>query len=483
MKKLFIYSVILIVISACESMENFQENPNKATTGSPSLFLTQIEQDLFTGLISYNEISVASRYFVGFSFHGELYQYYRWTNGTFDEYTHIRNVNEMMKWADDNENYIAIGKLFRSIFFYELTMKFGDVPYHQAMSLIEEGITQPVYDTQKDIFLDILDELDEANTILTEKTGSIDGDVIYNGDLSKWQKFTNSFRLRVLLALSNKVNDSDVNPAQKFAEMMNNPNKYPVFESNADNAQRVGNTVEPHPYFSDQAIISYIGMEKAFIDSLKKRNDPRLKYYAEMTTEAKNLGLSPDDTTAYEGLPGSAPNEENTSNMLVASIPNTSYYFQPDFEPVMYLGYYEVNFLIAEGIARGWWTGGEAKSYYEKGIEASLNYWGIPDEDINQYLAHTAVGFNENQTLEDILLQKYLAGYQNSGWEAFYTQRRTGIPVFDVSGEGVPNHKISLRWRYPENEYLLNTEKIETAVTRQFPDGDNIYAEMWLLQE
>lgn len=482
MKKEWIYIIIVIAqLMGCKKMTDFQDNPNDPTTGSPSSFLTRVERDLFADLLAYDGASVASRYFVGFNFHGETNQYYRWTTGSFNKYSVIRNVREMEKWAGENDNYIALAKLFRSIFFYDLTMRFGDIPYSEAMQLTEK-IATPKYDTQKDIFLGILNELEAANDIFAASNATINGDFIYNGNILKWRKFTNSFAIRVLLALSHQENDADLQTKSRFAAIMNNPAKYPLFESNADNAQRIGNTLAPHPFFSDQAYLVYVGMERDFINMLKERNDPRIRYYAEMTSGAKEGGLQPTDMNAYNGLPGSAPNQENSANILLASVPKTDYFYRENFEPVLYLGYYEINFLIAEAITRGWWSGESAATYYNKGIEASMLYWGIAQDEIDDYLQQPLVAFDPSQALSRILIQKYLANNLNSGWESFFTQRRTGIPVFDVSGAGVINNRIAYRWNYPESEYLLNGDNVREAVARQYPDGDNIYSKMWILK-
>jgi hypothetical protein len=71
----------------------------------------------------------------------------------------------------------------------------------------------------------------------------------------------------------------------------------------------------------------------------------------------------------------------------------------------------------------------------------------------------------------------------NNGWQTFYEQRRTGIPVFDVSGDGVVNNKmVPKRWMYPETELQLNTQNVSDAIARQFPGGDDVNAIMWLLK-
>jgi len=72
----------------------------------------------------------------------------------------------------------------------------------------------------------------------------------------------------------------------------------------------------------------------------------------------------------------------------------------------------------------------------------------------------------------------------NNGWHPFYEQRRTSFPEFNVDGGGVINDgRIPKRWMYPENELINNTGNVTAAIERQFPQGDDINTEMWLLIE
>jgi hypothetical protein len=485
MKRIISFAILFaIFFTGCEPMEKFQINPDEATVGNPALFLTATERNLFVDVLASDPLYgenpfLAARQWVGSNFHGEPYQYFRWAAGTFNKYNYLRNVQEIDKWSGGNQSYRGLAKLFRALYFYDMTMRFGDIPYSDALKL-SDGTEFPIYDTQKEVFLGILNELEEANTLLTGSSGVISGDFIYQGNVLKWRKFVNSFQIRVLLALSKKAEDASLNVKGRFAKIMQDPQKYPLFGSNVDNAQRTTSLVSPSPYYSNSALI-YMGLEQEFTEALKARRDPRLKYYAEITSKAASQGKSKADFDAYAGLPGGAPNELNTTKFNEVSIPNRNYTNVVNYEPMLYLGYYEVNFLISEAIQRGWWAG-NAKDYYEKGIRASMQYWNVTDAEIVNYINHPLVVFNSSNALEQIHMQKYYASHQNSGWESYYTIRRTGTPKVDLTGAGMVERRMSVRWRYPQNEYLLNKGNVEKAVARQYPSGDDIYGTMWILQ-
>ena len=144
------------------------------------------------------------------------------------------------------------------------------------------------------------------------------------------------------------------------------------------------------------------------------------------------------------------------------------------------LGYSEQCFNIAEAINRGWIQGDDA-DYYKKGIRASMQFYGISESVISEYLNSSVVAYGGQ--LEQILNQKYIAFFNNSGWEPFYNIRRTGIPALNV-GDNMnnPSGKIPVRWRYPQTEYQTNESHVQEAIKRQFDGTDGVDNLMWLLQ-
>ena len=120
--------------------------------------------------------------------------------------------------------FAAIGKFLKAYFLYDLTMNLGDIPVSDAL----KGLTNvtPKYDTQKQVFQQILTYLEQANTEMGSlKTTNyvLASDFYYGNDLSKWQKAVNAFKLRVLIQLSNKEADADLAIKTKFAETISNP--------------------------------------------------------------------------------------------------------------------------------------------------------------------------------------------------------------------------------------------------------------------
>jgi hypothetical protein len=195
------------------------------------------------------------------------------------------------------------------------------------------------------------------------------------------------------------------------------------------------------------------------------------------------------------------------ANLGKYSFINRKRYYQTyTAENTAQVGYQEMCFNIAEAANRGWITGQDAETWYQKGIKASQAFYGIKegantvtfqkpggtlaesvtysvDFNFATYYAQSSVKYASGTTgLNQILLQKYLAMYQNSGPEGYYNWRRTGVPTFHV-GSGTGNsQRIALRFQYPSAERAVNKTNVEAAITSQFGSLDDINAKMWLIK-
>ncbi|MEC5146296.1 SusD/RagB family nutrient-binding outer membrane lipoprotein [Chitinophaga sp. 212800010-3] len=477
---LAIFCLLLLAFSSCKKFEYFQTDPNKPTQAPPELLLTGIETVTFKDIST--SAAFASRYLVNTD--GiDASQYYNWQRSDFSDYSNLRQVLKMEEEATrmNQPAYLALGKFFRAWFFMRLTLAFGDIPYSEALKGSSEMFT-PVYDRQEDIFLHILDDLKGAGDQLAA-AGDIRGDVIYGGKKDQWIRLINSFSLRVLMSLSQKEGNTRLKVKERFAEIVNNPTKYPLMTGNSDNGQLVFADLQDnrYPYYNNNSMQTAFYMEGNFVNLLKGLKDPRLFRYAQ---KAGKYASQPDnDFTAYGGAKGSATIDENNSLVVTGEVSKIAkrYYNDPVNEPGVVLGYPELQFILAEAVVRGW-ISGDAADYYRKGIQASMEFFKVAPADITAYLSQPVVQLVPGQELISIFNQKYISFFMNSGWQMFYEQRRTGMPVFDVSGNGVLNDKkVPKRWMYPSGELLYNRQHVSDAIARQYPQGDNINGVMWLL--
>ncbi|MDR3712734.1 MAG: SusD/RagB family nutrient-binding outer membrane lipoprotein [Puia sp.] len=480
----------LTLLTSCKKFEDYQTNPNQPTQADPSLELTNIEQTAFATIST--DAALASRYLI-YTEGSSLSQYYGWTRSEFTPYSNISQVVKMQQEAirTSQLNYYYLGKFLTDYYIVQLTETFGDVPFskaEQAMSGDQSpAALMPAYDSQESIYLQVLNDLETVNDSLNAGS-AINGDIIYSGDVTKWKKAINAFSLRVLMSLSLKTGDAQLQVQQHFNNIVSNPGKYPLFASNDDNAELKYYNLSGnyYPYYNDNSLKTDFYMDSSFVHLLKGLRDPRLFTFGKPTTAS---GLPVGDFNAYSGVPGSAPLSDNVnavSNGLASAI-NNRYAYDPINEPSIAIGYAEQEFTLAEAVIRGW-IGGSAASYYMNGVQAALdfsNYQGnsYTDGQIQAYLAQPSVQLQSGTGLQQILTQKYISMFMNTGWEPFYNQRRTGIPVFETSGGGILNNgQVPRRWMYPTSEYNNNSTNVDAAVTSQYGGNDNINGVMWMLQ-
>jgi hypothetical protein len=225
-------------------------------------------------------------------------------------------------------------------------------------------------------------------------------------------------------------------------------------------------------------------MAKTYMDLLKNNKDPRVFVVAEPAEAQLAKGLKKTDFEAYVGASSGEDLADMSAkaNLGQYSFQSRSrYYSNYSGENTFVISYPEMCFNIAEALNRGWGTG-NASDWYERGIRASMSFYGF--NDATAFLAQSNVKYvgNNADGLTQILSQKYVAFFQNSGYEAYYNWRRTGIPTFLV-GPGTANGtKIPLRFIYPSTELSTNDINVKEAISRQFGAKDDINMPMWIVK-
>ncbi len=513
MKTLFRIILITVGIGFLQSCADFAElesNPNKPSKVPASLLYTGILADLVAE--PFGSTSYWNQFWcVNYNYYGTN-EYWTSANLNFSTLRNVKKMEEAAVSAGEVNPYGALAKYFKAYIYFEMTRKVGDLPLADALQGLD--VQKPTYESQKDIYLFILDQLEEANSELKtlEESGGqvVDGDFYYDGDLSKWRKVVNSFKLRVLVNLSKKENDAELDIKTKFAAILANPSQYPVFTSNSDNMNYEYNgTTQLYPTNPGNRGFDKgrYNMAETYVQKLVDLNDPRVFVVANPAKGYLNgqfASLSPDNFGAYKG----APSGQSLSDMAPeAATGKFSYANQKRYytsltgpEPAVQMAFWEVCFNIAEGINRGW-ASGNAANYYQDGINASMEFYGledgasisITDQDndnvigtytasISDYLQQASVTYSGNNAtgLEQILTQKYLAFFMNSGLEAYFNFRRTGVPDFH-QGPGTGNSNvIPKRWLYPNSEAFYNSDNYKAALQAQFgSEADDVDYLLW----
>ena len=512
-------AIALIASSCTKTFEKYAGNPNQPTAVTAYLLLRQIENSMmvFPG----GDEDKFSQYTLS------TYTYYGtntyWTGSANLDYNILQNVKAMeteaLKASSSNP-YTALAKFFKAYLFIDMTMKVGDIPMSDALKGLK--VPTPKYDTQKQVFIQSLQLLEDANTelaaLIASSNTSLLGDFYFleritNAKdpltaLKQWQKVVNSYKLRVLINLSKKSADADLNIKQKFADVYNNPAKYPIMGDLTDNWEYQYNaTLNYYPnnkgnYGNDATRLC---VASTWLNTLAGLNDLRAMKVAD---PARGLGFA---DTSYQSFVGGGNGEDMSTlggkinAFLISPIGRKRYYDTYTGENTFLVGYPEMCLNIAEAINRGWITG-SANTWYQQGVKAMFSFYGVADgANTVSFLKGTAPGdyvsYNVNFSyanyfsqpsvayagdnangLNQILTQRYLSLARNSGLEGYYQWRRTGVPTFST-GPGVGNSNvIPLRYQYPSSELATNAVNNAAAVTSQYGGKDDINAKMWLIQ-
>lgn len=509
--------VLIMSITGCQK-GNLNSNPN-AINANSVIPVSLIVNHLTAILIRSEEMPFGD---VNKSNQFQVSNYAKYWGTNEDSWSYSAHSYEILKYAvqlevqakaqlgNTTNKYYAMSKFFRAYSAIWLAQRVGDIPMTQAGDI---NFLTPAFDTQHDVYKNSLKLLDDANTILAAVSSPntvFDSGDIFGLTTLQWQKVINSYRLRVLISLSKRADDNaDLNVKQQFAAIVGNATTYPMMTGNTDNLVYKFNATNLYPIFASgsNSYNNFMNVGKTVLDITTSTKDPRTYLMATpvTTTNVADFSnyLGADPGTSLATLQNEAATGKysffNAKRYLGDAAGATA-------EPFIFIGYPEMAFNIAEGINRGWaptLTATDAKSWYDKGIAASFSNFGISVtanstiniSDVGGKTLGTAttdnatflanVSYNTGSTtaaLAQILQQKYVAFFMNSGWEAYFNHRRTGLPAFSEGGTGLgtAGGKLPRRWLYPLDEINSNNANYQKAIASQFGGAEDVFKDTWL---
>ena len=210
LKKLSYIILFGLTLTSCsDTLDDINKNPNATETPlAPYLLTGSLKQgaDLYWG--SENNFN-SSLLFVQ---HWAKIQYtepdrYDVSNTSFTSLwntgyaTLITDLNTIINFPDAqaNSNYKGIALTLRSWTFLLLTDAYGSITYKEAGQKVTAA-----YNTQKEVYTGLLEDLAKAQSLLGTTNGTVTGDLVYKGDVAKWKRYVNSLRLRIALRIADK---------------------------------------------------------------------------------------------------------------------------------------------------------------------------------------------------------------------------------------------------------------------------------------
>ncbi len=401
-----------------------------------------------------------------------------WWNSSYQNLG--KDLNDIIEKTEAGSNINSVTKIFRVFVFQRVTDMYGDIPYSEANKGAE--FATPVFDRQEDIYTSFIEDLTQAVNDLDESKDELGtADIIYNGDIQKWKKFANALKLRIAMRISNVNPDLARQTAQSALNsgvMTSNQDIAYISFSGSDvdgpNANGIGEV------FQDFGITGHLfRYSDEFVNLIINNDDPREDILMETYLNDGTI-----DNSVGSGNHLGRPNGIDPGNDdFVFAQPRRDVMVTFD-APAIYFSFAEVEFLRAEAIVKGW-VEGDARAAYESGIFAACKHLSlypnageISDDDIFDYLEENGVEYEEDDAIELINTQKWIALIFD-GIEAYANYRRSGYP--DISpglANGESGGTIPRRLRYPINEMVNNSANYDAAVAR-LNGGDVITARMW----
>lgn len=430
--KYLTFIIIGLLLSSCEV--DYLSDPNKAEVAPTYGIMNRVQKDFMDGTrdewYSGRQSLLWMQYWQQVNYTEEDRFQYRETVNLIawnDIYGNAQDLKDIITLNTDEEtaasmvefsnapnvNQIAATRIMLAYVYLHAVELWGNVPYwsysgtnsdFQANMVKSDGTDQPVYASEKDIYLDMLNDLKLAINSIDTDENMIDGDNFYDGNASQWVKFGNTLRLRI----ANRIKGVSDEGKAVIAELTASD----VFESNDDNADITyeNNALNGAPMYEAFVVDARndFAPSSSFVDLLKGDRgtnvgilDPRLDIFVNDNDDGQKVGIpltgSNEEVKAFtdKSWPG--------SEILKADA------------TLEYIEYSEVCFIMSEN--NGW-----DQTWYEKGIRASMEKWGVAEDDIVAYLAAVQPADEEN-----VLTQKYIALYMQPS-EAWSEYRRTGYP-------------------------------------------------------
>ncbi len=476
MKKFLKYASLLSVVvlmAACQDFLDVNEDPNNPVSVSPDLVLPTAQ--VYTANVMHNNRYLNNlgnmmmynwsqsdgyawypdefKYNVTSSFYQQIFNY---------SYSNTLKMYHVLDQLDSTYSYYrAIGKIMKAYHFQLLVDCYGNIPYSEALK--RSGEATPKYDDAKTIYEDLVVQLTDAIRLINEgENAKVPGadDAIFGGDMSKWKKFANSVKLRILVRQSSMSGretylkeqfniiasegsgyitaDVGVNPGYTNIENQQNP-FWDTFGKDVSGTETMNNKAT--------CATDYI------LTFLTGNNDPRIDRIYEKPSDG-HLGV-PQGLLDYDTPVVDAYVPEKVSNIGPGILKGAN-------QNAIIYTLAESYFNQAEAHFRGLiTTGDDAKTLYQKGIQASFDYLGATGAQAYYSQVKNLVGWDASANkLQAIITQKWIALNGLTAEQSWFDYNRTGFPA------GLPISRLAstndrpVRLFYPAGEYSSNGENV-----------------------
>lgn len=520
-KNIFIYLLFgMLIGTSCT--KNFQElnathdAPSSTTIGplinhiDSSLFLTSTEQGSIHNDYYYPITQLAATTaFSAFVLSSGVTEIWNNYYSTLQDMNLVLDKINAVSDQESMNNIRAVLYTLRAYKTFRITDQFGDIPYFKAGKAYTGNASyfRVAYDAQQLIYDSLLTDLtwavDNINTNSSAVTSAGNAyqtlgsyETVLGGDMTKWQKFANSLRLRYAMQMVEKdpgtatpIILAAVNSAAGFIDDNADVCMWPASLGGYDLSSRwfsfsTGGTGLVRMSSTMWNMVADDTTDAAIFD-------PRAKLFVETNAAGSwapyTIGVSSgDNVNAYTYASTDPSNKNGCLFSLINWYLIRDEWYVP--EPIMTAA--EVHFLKAEAYARGLGVGlnlATAQTEYEAGITSSVNFWykvaantntatenwaaaapSAPTTAQMQTLfANSKVAFSGTaaDAISKIYAQEWLS-YFRQPWLAFNLWRRTGGTPVDASSNPSSTYTTFYRLPYAQDEAVNNADNYNAEITK-----------------
>lgn len=509
MKAIYNFAVTALAVCSLASchFEEVNTNPNRLLAGD--LRASNCFEPILYGLASNsqqytwywnNEIVQMTAFTSGATRQEHMYQI---TGGNWqtiwDVYARYGyDCHHMIELAQqDGDAFLeGVGYILKVYCLYNLVSLFGEIPYDEAYKGSDNQT--PEFEPEETVFSKLVRDLDKATEVLAGKPSPLSAglDGMYSDNAGKWIKFANSLRMRILC----RATGADESYWDKIQAMIDNPDVYPVFESNDDNATVKFTGVDPYKSYYGTAKITSTDFTGRRLTELMIKlltildtdgnatyQDPRLLIWGTMRG------------SKWKGTVAGCTEAQKSAADDGAATPNYDVLCREDMDGFL-MDYSEILFIYAEGVLKGKLSvgGKTAKELYEAAVTANMEKWSpfadysskasvIRDRDLEAFFASAIGSFDKAgqedsiyESQEELLLsQKWLSLFWVN-MEPYNEWRRTEYPQVKIGdGTGANNFELPTRMGYPNYTESTNRAHVNEALARMGGENDMHTALWW----
>lgn len=361
--------------------------------------------------------------------------------------------------------YTGIAKIELAYAFSMVTDLWGDAPYSESGQGLKN--LKPRFDKVQDIYqgnsslgVTSLFDLVRSGVADLNKGGGVykpgGDDLVYAGNVGKWKKAANTLLLKLAIQLTN------VNPTMATSvinEVLASPDGY-INENGLDFAVPFATTAG-----NQNPLFSFNNVNRSSDQMLSTRLLNLMKGLNDTVRLAKFFTKPGGKFTSFDNGSTSTPPTQATRSRFNTYLTGDRSGDLADGKAggdssIKLMTNFQVQFILAEAALK-LGTSGDANTYYQAGIRASMQKVGIDTGSISKYFTDNptvvTLSGTQDEMLKQIITQKYIAWIGN-GIEAYNDYRRTGYPVLALpqNATGDNPNVIPARLPYTNQELSRN---------------------------